>query len=51
MAYSVNYKDQDFGDQPLRVRETEHYQKEYVKSFVEKWDELIDWDARAKSEG
>lgn len=24
---------------------------EYVESFVDKWDELIDWDARAKSEG
>ena len=42
---------QEFGDQPLEVRETEHYQKEYVQSFVEKWDELIDWEARAKSEG
>jgi SAM-dependent methyltransferase len=42
---------QDFGDDPLEVRDTEHYQKEYVQSFVEKWDELIDWDARADSEG
>jgi SAM-dependent methyltransferase len=42
---------QDFGNQPLEVRDTEHYQKEYVQRFVEKWDELIDWDARAKSEG
>ena len=42
---------QKFGDQPLEVRETEHYQKEYVQSFVEKWDELIDWGARAQSEG
>jgi glycine/sarcosine N-methyltransferase len=24
---------------------------EYVESFVDKWDELIDWEARAKSEG
>ena len=43
--------EQDFGETPLEVRDTEHYQKEYVQRFVEKWDELIDWDARAKSEG
>ncbi len=42
---------QHYGDAPLKVRETDHYQKEYVQSFVEKWDELIDWNARAKSEG
>ena len=42
---------QDFGNDPLEVRDTEHYQREYVQQFVEKWDELIDWDARAKSEG
>ena len=44
-------KEQDFGSDPLQVRDTEHYQEEYVQSFVEKWDSLIDWDARAKSEG
>lgn len=44
-------KEQEFGSQPLEVRETDHYQQEYVESFVEKWDQLIDWDARAKSEG
>jgi glycine/sarcosine N-methyltransferase len=43
--------EQDFGDEPTEVRETDHYQKEYVQSFVEKWDELIDWKARASSEG
>ncbi len=42
---------QDFGDDPLNIRDTEHYQQEYVQSFVEKWDQLIDWEARAKSEG
>jgi len=42
---------QSYGSDPLKVRETDHYKKEYVKSFVEKWDELIDWEARAKSEG
>jgi sarcosine/dimethylglycine N-methyltransferase len=43
--------EQDFGDQPLEVRETDHYVAEYVSSFVEKWDELIDWKRRYKSEG
>jgi glycine/sarcosine N-methyltransferase len=42
---------QCFGSDPVAVRETDHYQQEYVKSFVDKWDELIDWDQRAKSEG
>ncbi len=42
---------QDFGERPLEIRETGHYKQEYVESFVDKWDELIDWDARAESEG
>jgi len=42
---------QEFGDNPIAVRETDHYQQEYVFDFVAKWDELIDWDARADSEG
>lgn len=42
---------QCFGKDPLAVRETDHYQMEYVKTFVDKWDELIDWDRRAESEG
>lgn len=47
----INQEHQDFGDNPLETRKTDHYQREYVQSFVEKWDELIDWDARAQSEG
>lgn len=43
--------EQDFGKNPVERRETDNYTKEYVKSFVDKWDELIDWDQRAKSEG
>lgn len=43
--------DQEFGDDPLAVRDTEHYQAEYISQFVDKWDELIDWEARAESEG
>jgi len=42
---------QDFGQQPLKVRETGHYKEEYIRGFVEKWDELIDWDARVQTEG
>lgn len=42
---------QRYSDDPLKDRDTGHYQAEYVKTFVEKWDELIDWDARAASEG
>ncbi|HCX68635.1 class I SAM-dependent methyltransferase [Parvibaculum sp.] len=44
-------KQQEFGEDPLAVRETDHYQHEYTESFVEKWDDLIDWESRAKSEG
>ncbi len=42
---------QSFGEQPLEVRDTDHYREEYVQAFVQKWDELIDWDARAETEG
>ena len=43
--------EQHYGDDPLAVRDTGQYQKEYVESFVDKWDALIDWERRAKSEG
>ncbi|TFH86819.1 class I SAM-dependent methyltransferase [Billgrantia azerbaijanica] len=42
---------QDFGEDPLACRETSHYQREYIEGFVNKWDELIDWESRARSEG
>lgn len=42
---------QDYGEDPLKVRDTDHYTQEYVHSFVEKWDELIDWESRAAAEG
>lgn len=42
---------QEFGDAPTTVRDTDHYQHEYVHDFVERWDEYIDWDGRAASEG
>lgn len=43
--------EQDFGDDPIAVRESDHYVQEYITTFVEKWDELIDWRRRAESEG
>ncbi|MCW5725651.1 MAG: class I SAM-dependent methyltransferase [Maricaulaceae bacterium] len=36
---------------PAKPSESDQYREEYVRGFVEKWDELIDWDARAESEG
>ncbi len=42
---------QNYGQDPLSVRETDKYKEEYVHSFVEKWDQLIDWDGRAQAEG
>lgn len=47
----LELEEQLYGDDPLADRETDHYRVEYVKTFVEKWDELIDWTARAESEG
>lgn len=44
-------QEQEYGSTPTEVRETDQYRAEYVQSFVEKWDELIDWSARAESEG
>jgi glycine/sarcosine N-methyltransferase len=42
---------QKFGTDPLAIRESGHYKLEYNQGFVDKWDELIDWEARAQSEG
>lgn len=50
-AMSAIPQEQEYGENPVEVRETGHYKNEYVKSFVEKWDELIDWDSRAEGEG
>jgi SAM-dependent methyltransferase len=43
--------EQQYGSDPTQARDTDHYHAEYVQAFVEKWDELIDWKARAESEG
>ena len=42
---------QDFGVEPTKRRDTGNYTQEYVWGFVDKWDELIDWDRRAAGEG
>jgi glycine/sarcosine/dimethylglycine N-methyltransferase len=47
----VTRRHQVFGDNPLEVRDTDHYTFEYVGAFVDKWDQLIDWKRRAASEG
>lgn len=49
--YLADNVEQDYGENPLDIRESDKYQSEYVKPFVEKWDELVDWEGRAKSEG
>jgi SAM-dependent methyltransferase len=37
--------------EPHRDRTSDGYHEEYIADFVAKWDELIDWDRRAKAEG
>jgi SAM-dependent methyltransferase len=51
MNKMAQVEDQVFGDNPIETRESDHYKMEYVHSFVEKWDELIDWEKRAEGEG
>ena len=45
------YRKQNYGLNPKEIRKTDQYTDEYVRGFVEKWDELIDWEQRWKSEG
>lgn len=51
MAQVDQFENQEFGSEPTSVRASDHYHLEYVQSFVEKWDDLIDWDARLAGEG
>ncbi|TVP55365.1 MAG: class I SAM-dependent methyltransferase [Halomonadaceae bacterium] len=44
-------KEQYFGPRPEECRDTGHYRQEYIGNFVNKWDQLIDWNSRARSEG
>lgn len=48
---TASQQQQAFGENPVEVRQTDHYTEEYTWGFVDKWDELIDWESRAKSEG
>ena len=48
---SAQGDDQNFGASPETVRETDHYQAEYIEEFADRWDRLIDWEARAQAEG
>jgi len=41
---------QRFGQNPTTVRDSNHYNDEYIDGLVERWDLLIDWIARAKNE-
>ncbi len=41
---------QKFGEDPIKTRDSNNYSNEYVKGFADKWDELIDWESRAKAE-
>lgn len=51
MALDEEKKFNSQGDVAERSPETDDYQEEYVEEFVDKWDDLIDWDARGKGEG
>ena len=51
MNPELTLKKQRYSNDPLADRTTDLYRNEYVETFVEKWDELIDWEARAESEG
>src|SRR5690606_18138818 len=47
----IKQKEQNYGHDPIAVRDTSQYKHEYVEQFVNKWDELIDWEKRGESEG
>ena len=34
-----------------KTKDTDHYKEQYYDDFVDKWDDLIDWDARARRGG
>lgn len=51
MVETLNNEKQGYGSDPVSVRDTDQYRAEYVHSFVQKWDALIDWNARIQSEG
>lgn len=38
-------------EKQTKVKSSNFYQKQYQDDFVDKWDELIDWDGRTEGEG
>ncbi len=38
-------------EDPIAKRDSDFYKQQYEDGFVDKWDELIDWEARSSSEG
>ncbi len=51
MTSTIQTGEQDQQSIDVDSRHSENYKHEYVKSFAERWDDLIDWEARSKSEG
>lgn len=49
--HDLELTEQAYGTDPLADRAAGHYRNEYITSFVNKWDALIDLDVRAESEG
>lgn len=47
----LKLKEQQYSEDPLADRESGRYRSEHIMTFVDKWDELINWSARAESEG
>jgi glycine/sarcosine N-methyltransferase len=51
MTTECQSTEQRFDKNPISTRKTDNYKQEYVWGFVDKWDELIDWERRAEGEG
>ena len=51
MVTESKITEQKFDKNPISTRKTDNYKQEYVWGFVDKWDELIDWERRAEGEG
>ncbi|TVQ54678.1 MAG: class I SAM-dependent methyltransferase [Phycisphaerales bacterium] len=47
---STTTTEQSFGKDPVKRRDSDNFANEYIHGFVEKWDDLIDWERRAESE-
>ncbi|MGM0376160.1 MAG: class I SAM-dependent methyltransferase [Bacteroidota bacterium] len=46
-----NAEEMNGGTTLTEVRSSEFYKEQYSHGLVEKWDDLIDWEARSKGEG